>query len=122
MTRESYTEVSFYIVAHADDWQLFMQPNAYKDLVSIGTKIVFIITTAGDAGQEERYWCAREEGCKSCIRFCLAPLFEISESNGIKEINRHDISYWTAGNAICYFLRLPDGNLDGSGFQRYDYQ
>jgi hypothetical protein len=122
MTNEQYTEVSFYIVAHADDWQLFMQPNAFKDLVAPGHKVVFIIITAGDAGNEERYWRAREEGCKSSVRFCLAPFTDLSESDGIREFNNHPVHYWSANNAICYFLRLPDGNLDGSGFQRYNHQ
>jgi hypothetical protein len=122
MTNELYAEVSFYIVAHADDWQLFMQPNAYKDLVASGHKVVFIITTAGDAGNEVQYWRAREEGCKSSIRFCLAPLSALAESAGTRKCNHHEIYYWAANNAICYFLRLPDGNIDGSGFSKYNYQ
>src|SRR3954454_18953043 len=101
MTRESYAEVSFYIVAHADDWQLFMQPNAYKGLVDADHKVVFIVTTAGDAGNEERYWRAREEGCKSSIRFCLAPLSDISESGGTREFNNHPITFWSVSNLIC---------------------
>lgn len=122
MANEQFTNVSFYVVAHADDWQLFMQPNAYDDLVAQGSKVVFIITTAGDAGADETYWAAREEGLKSSIRYCLAPLATVSESSGTKEFNQHTINYWSVNNATCHFLRLPDGNLDGNGFSTYQYQ
>ncbi|GEO11382.1 PIG-L family deacetylase [Segetibacter aerophilus] len=122
MPHTAFAKICFYIVAHADDWQLFMQPNAYEDLVAPGTKVVFIITTAGDAGNDQAFWSAREEGCKSSIRFCLAPLTDLTESSGSVEINNHLINYWSANNCVIYFLRLPDGNLDGSGFQRYNNQ
>ncbi len=121
MPNEQFTKISFYVVAHADDWQLFMQPNAYNDLVAPGSKVVFIVTTAGDAGAGETYWLAREEGSKSSLRFCLAPLAALSESSGTKEFNQHTINYWSVNNATCYFLRLPDGNLKGNGFSLYHY-
>ena len=69
--------VTFYVVAHADDWQLFMNPDAFKDITMPDSKVVFIVTTAGDAGKEDNYWKAREEGMKSSIRFCLAPFITI---------------------------------------------
>lgn len=121
MVNEQFTVISFYIVAHADDWQLFMQPNVYKDLVTPGSKVVFIITTAGDAGADETYWAAREEGLKSSLRFCLAPLAGLKESSGTKKFNFHTINYGLINNATCYFLRLPDGNQDGSGFQARNF-
>jgi hypothetical protein len=118
----SYSKANFYVVAHADDWQLFMQPNAYYDLITPDGKVIFIITTAGEAGADEAFCSAREEGCKSSIRFCLAPLGSVLESSGTREINSHPIRYWSANSVTCYFLRLPDGNLDGSGFSSYNYQ
>ncbi len=122
MPVEPSAEISFYIVAHADDWQLFMQPNAYNDLVAANSKVIFIITTAGDAGAGEKYWRAREEGCKSSVRFCLAPLANFAETSGTNDLNTHTIHYWLANNASCYFLRLPDGNLDANGFSSLGYQ
>lgn len=119
---EAFPEVSFYIVAHADDWQLFMQPNAYKDIVSQKSEVVFIVTTAGDAGADETYWYSREEGMKSSIRLCLAPLGNIAETTGTCNFHGHIISYWSINNATCYFLRLPDGNLDSNGFVKYQHQ
>lgn len=121
MPDEQYTEISFYVVAHADDWQLFMHPNVYNDLIAPTGKVIFIITTAGDAGAEEAYWASREEGTKSSVRFCLAPLTTLLQSTGTREFNGHTINYWSANNATCYFLRLPDGNLDGNGFAAHDH-
>lgn len=115
-------EVSFYIAAHADDWQLFMNPNVFLDLINPENKVVIIITTAGDAGKTSAYWTAREEGCKSSVRFCIAPHSCIKECTGIREINQHFIHYWSANNVTCYFLRLPDGNMDGNGYSRNYYQ
>lgn len=122
MADEEFKEISFYIVAHADDCQLFMQPNIYNDLVATDSKVVCIITTAGDAGANKTYWAAREEGLKSSLRFCLAPLAALSQFSGTKRFNDHAINYWSVNNATCYFLRLPDGNLDGNGFSAQHYQ
>jgi len=43
-------KVSFYFVAHEDDWQLFMNPSAFEDVANAKVRTVFIHTTAGDAG------------------------------------------------------------------------
>lgn len=122
MPNQSATKVSFYIIAHADDGQLFMQPNIYNDLTAPDSKAVFVITTAGDAGMGKTYWQAREEGLKGSIRFCMAPLLSLSESNGKKEFNNHIVHYWSVNNVTAYFLRLPDGGLDGKGFTKNQYQ
>jgi hypothetical protein len=121
MNTQLLEKISFYIVAHADDWQLFMQPLAYKDILS-KNKVVFIITTAGDAGMAESYWRAREEGLKSSIRFCIASFTACNESSGIIKLNEHSINYWSVNNIKCYFLRLPDGNLNGSGYEKHAHQ
>lgn len=112
----SFTEISIYVMAHADDCQLFMQPQMFRNLVDEKHKNVFIITTAGDAGFEEKFWKAREEGFKSSVRFCLAPLGEITESTAVTTINEHRLFFCRINNSIIYFLRLPDGNLDSAGF------
>ena len=43
-------KVSFYFAAHQDDWQLFMNPSAFQDVIGGAVKTVFIHVTAGDAG------------------------------------------------------------------------
>jgi hypothetical protein len=100
-----------------------MQPNAWQDLVEGNNhKVSFIITTAGDAAYSETYWRAREEGSKSSIRFCLAPRVSLIENVGIANFNGHPINFWKVNHVVCYFLRLPDGNLDGNGFAIHDYE
>lgn len=118
----SFNKISFYIVAHADDWQLFMCPNVYNDLAAPDCKVIFIITTAGDAGMGTKFWLAREEGLKSSIRFCIAPYAAKKESVGEREFGNHTISFCELNNTITYFLRLPDGNLDGKGFSACNFQ
>ena len=119
---QHFDKISFYIVAHADDWQLFMHPAVYGDLIAPDCKVIFIIATAGDAGLNEHYWRAREEGSKSSVRFCLAPLAKLSESGGERNFNNHRIHYWSVNNTASYFLRLPDGGLNGKGFATCNYQ
>ena len=109
-------DISFYIVAHADDWQLFMNPNVFLDITDGKSRVVIILTTAGDAGNGEEFWTAREEGCKSSIRFCIAPHDNVKEVSGTINVKKHPINYWSANNVLCYFFRLPDGNRDGEGF------
>src|SRR6185312_13570242 len=43
-------KVSFYFAAHEDDWQLFMNPSAFQDVLGAAGKTVFVYVTAGDAG------------------------------------------------------------------------
>jgi hypothetical protein len=43
-------KVSVYFAAHEDDWQLFMNPSAFKDVIKDAAKTVFVHVTAGDAG------------------------------------------------------------------------
>ncbi len=118
LKNHSLKTVTFYVVAHADDWQLFMNPDAFKDITKAENKLVFIVTTAGDAGKKDNYWKAREEGMKSSIRFCLAPFTSvINSTQGAKKIKDNAVNFWSANHIICYFLRLPDGGLDGNGFE-----
>src|SRR5689334_1974389 len=66
--------VSVFTVAHQDDWQLFMNPAAYRAMDEPQEKAVFIHVTAGDAGagaggDPVPYYLAREEGALRAVRF-----------------------------------------------------
>ena len=68
--------VAFYFGAHPDDWQLFMNPNAYYDVQKPSNRVVFIYVTAGDAGlglgnggRAQPYYLARENGAKLSVKF-----------------------------------------------------
>lgn len=109
--------VSFYIVAHADDWQLFMFPEVFHDIRNDNVKTVIIVTTAGDAGMDENYRRAREEGCKSSVRLCLIDKAETAEEGLVKKVRGRILRAWRMENVTCYFLAIPDGGISGEGFQ-----
>ena len=87
-----YSGISFYVIAHQDDWQLFMGSEAFNDIRAFdkatpqyaSKKVVFIYTTAGnihddddvktcvckdpyDTSSRLPYWKVREAGTKNSI-------------------------------------------------------
>jgi hypothetical protein len=114
--------IAFFISAHPDDWQLFMNPNASIDLLTPDVRVVFLHVTAGDAGLDTTYWNAREQGAIASVRFRWAPSAGVNESCGTKTFNGRPIRFWSCANSIAYFMRLPDGFPDGSGSASYAYQ
>ncbi|MDO4264529.1 MAG: PIG-L family deacetylase [Deinococcus sp.] len=117
-----WDEVSFYVVAHQDDWQLFMNPGAYAESQEENTKMVFIYTTAGDAGRRsltpgESYILAREEGAERSIRF-LSDVSTVSHKPAVRSrvnVGGHLIRRVAYGNTVSYYLRLPDGGTGEPG-------
>lgn len=120
-------DVDYYFVAHPDDWQLFMSANAHDDVVYYDSKVVFVTLTAGDGGAGDGgegfipYYKARENGSLKSAQFLAniqSPGLKLKQTN--PTINQHAIKKYVYKNTVCYFLRLPDGNLDGSGFDGPD--
>src|SRR4028119_2189788 len=108
------TSVAFYIGAHQDDWQLFMSPQAYYDLVTSGTRVIFIYTTFGEAG-DIRWGQGRSAGAISSIQYALHhPIVLVLPER--REINGHPIATVPLANTCSYYLNVPDGNGDGNGF------
>jgi hypothetical protein len=123
--------VAFYYSAHEDDWQLFMNPSAFRD-VRDGVKTVFVHVTAGDAGlgtknggRKHPYYLAREHGAECAMRFMAdagdyrAPI-ELAAAS--VTINGHAIRRVTYRDMVAYFLRLPDGSPEGTGYPNTTYQ
>lgn len=117
--------VAFYFGAHEDDWQLFMNPNAYEDVHRPATKVVFVYLTAGDAGaglgngdRSQPYYLARENGAKLSVKFMVDalrdPAIPVSTT---ALLAGHPVNTWRYGNTVSYFLRLPDGNPQGTGYE-----
>ena len=123
--------VSYYFSAHQDDWQLFMNPSAFRDVLDGNTKCVFIHMTAGDAGlgtgsgsRKHPYYFARENGAESAIRFMAdsdnrPPVEQIAST---MTFNGHPIRRVSYRNSVAYFLRVPDGSPDGTGYADTGYQ
>jgi hypothetical protein len=123
-------KVSFYFAAHEDDWQLFMNPNAFEDVLGSAAKTVFVHVTAGDdglgtgtGGRKYPYYLARENGAIDAIRFMEdADRMPIADSTGHMIFNGHPIYRVGYRNTIGYFLRLPDGDASGAGFAGTGFQ
>ena len=103
--------VAFYVTAHQDDWQLFRGQQAWSDIKS-GARIVFVYLTAGDGGgtMAPGWWQAREQGALESCRLVTGPnplLWNVTWFNG------RPITGCDCGNTSSFFLRLPDGSLDG---------
>ena len=119
-------KVSFYFAAHEDDWQLFMNPSAFKDVIKDAAKTVFVHVTAGDAGagtgtngRRFPYYRARENGAEAAIRFMAdADSIPGERTESYAEFNGHRIYRIAYRNTVSYFLRVPDGNPFGGGYPR----
>ena len=123
-------KISFYFAAHEDDWQLFMNPSAFQDVIAGAAKTVFIHVTAGDAGlgtgsgdRKYPYYLARENGAKQAVRF-MADVDDVPVSPAVSSMsfNGHPIHRVSYRNTVSYFLRLADGNPLGSGYSHTGFQ
>jgi hypothetical protein len=123
-------KVSFYFAAHADDWQLFMNPSAFEDVTTGASKTVFVHITAGDAGlgisaggRKHPFYLARENGAETAIRFMTdADNIPADKKSSQMTLNDHKVYRVAYGTAVSYFLRLPDGNGLGTGYAETGFQ
>ena len=114
--------VRFYVHAHQDDWQFFMADQVLAHLPS-DVATVFIYTTAGDRGDEQKYWQARESGALAS-QILLADAARSAPSSlacGLVSLRQHSLQRCIYGATVAYFMRLPDGGSvrSGMGFPRY---
>lgn len=122
----TYASTAVYVSAHPDDFVLFMNP--HRDVVRDDTKAVFVFVTAGDAGQGKGptsapYYLARENGAFRAVRF-MADAWNwntASPSSGRVTVNGHSIYRTVYKNTTTYYLRLPDGAGEGSGYPVHDW-
>lgn len=114
----------YFVVAHQDDWQLFMGDVVAKKLRT-GAPATFIYLTAGDDGRpDELYWQTRERAALQSTRFIAyaATAEAIDSSCSNVKVLAHSIRKCLIGNTESYFLRLPDGKRNGAGFAGRGYQ
>lgn len=117
-------KVSFYFAAHEDDWQLFMNPSAFEDVIGNAARTVFIHVTAGDAGlgigwggRKHPFYLARENGAETAIRFMAdADTSPTGKTASHMAFNGHSIYRVSYRSTVTYFLRVPDGNPSGTGY------
>ncbi len=109
------------VIAHQDDWQLFMGDVLTQRLRS-RNRAVFVYLTAGDDGRDSTYWQTRERAALGSTRIAAGIPVTESLACSTVQIRDHSIRKCNLGNTESYFLRLPDGKRDGKGFARYGYQ
>ena len=113
--------VNIVLVAHQDDWQLFMG-DVIAGRIQSGAGVVFIYLTAGDDGRDSLYWTTRERGALESTRIAVGLALDTTLTCSTVKALEHAIRKCTIANTESYFLRLPDGRRDGRGFARYSYQ
>lgn len=107
------------VVAHQDDDLYFMTPDIITDLADSKTHTVLYLT-AGDAGSTDpTYWQNREVG----VRAAYSLLLDDAGSWTLGTETFAGITVHTAvlGRVKHIYLRLPDGNQDGTGWASTDY-
>ncbi len=108
------------IVAHQDDDLLF-QSTDLLNAVKAGDCVRTVFVTAGDAGGGQDYWLSRENGAKAAYSQMLdidGPGYWISRKIQIAEHQTVTLVQPVGDpRVMLVFMRLPDGNIDGSGFQ-----
>ena len=130
-TESSFQRASCYFAAHPDDWQLFMNPSAFLDVLDKDAKVILVHMTAGDAGlgvgtggRKQPYYKAREHGAEMACRFMadVADSMPGQQITSSVRINEHSIWRIQYRNTVSYFLRLPDGSCTGAGYPQTHHQ
>ncbi len=109
-------------VAHPDDDLLFLSPDLIHEIqASRNVRTVYL--TSGDAGLHSSYWQDRESG----VRAAYAEMAGVANTwtHSDAGVAGHPISVFTLTNqrnVSLAFMRLPDGDVHGSGFASNDYQ
>lgn len=121
--RPGGTSLDAVIVAHQDDWQLFMG-DVIARRIQTGGPVVFVYLTAGDDGRDSIYWATRERGVLQSTRIAagVAPGDNSVDQCSTVRIQDHAIRKCTIANTESYFLRLPDGHRNGIGFALHSFQ
>lgn len=104
------------IVAHADDDLLFLNPDLLH-AIQAGHNVRTLFLIAGDSGMNKEHWQSRELGAQAAYaQMCGVANAWHQTDAGIAE---HPMPVFTLADyptVSLAFMRLPDGNIDGSGF------
>lgn len=110
------------IVAHEDDDLLFLNPDLLH-AIQAGRKVRTLFLTAGDSGMGAEHWRNRELGAQAAYaQMCGVDNSWTQTDVGIAE---HPIPVFTLSSypaVSLVFMRLPDGNINGTGFASTHYQ
>ncbi|MGI8447421.1 MAG: DUF7402 domain-containing protein [Streptosporangiaceae bacterium] len=104
------------MVAHEDDDLLFISPDLLH-AVRAGGVVRTVYLTAGDDGMPASYWMERENGPRAAYALMAGTANSWTQSDA--GVPGHPIPLYTLSgnpNISLACMRLPDGNLNGSGF------
>lgn len=117
----SNAPVDIVIVAHADDWQVFLG-DVVVDRLRDGRRGVFIYLTAGDHGRDSVYWRRRETAALQSTRVALGISPRVIAHCDTLMVSVHPVLRCQLGSSDSFFFRLPDGNRNGHGFARNGFE
>lgn len=104
------------IVAHQDDDLLFQSP-ALLHNVQHGQCVRTVYLTAGDSGDPAWYWMGREAGVEAAYAQMAGVSNNWTTSDAAISGHPVHLRVLTGKPTISLvYLRLPDGNMNGSGF------
>ncbi len=109
------------VVAHQDDDLLFVNPDVLLDAAA-GKCLQTIFITGGDAGRGISYVQARENGSRAAYANMLGVSNSWTSSDA--GVPGQPITRWTLNSApqvSLVFMRIPDGNVGGTGFANTGY-
>lgn len=113
------------LVAHEDDDILFMNYDIAAAIAN-GEAMTTVFVTAGDAGRDQSYWAAREDGARAAYSVYAGSTDWVHET---VELSHGEEQFSIATSYLAdrpeirlYFLRLPDGFRGGDGSGRNGYE
>ena len=110
------------IVAHEDDDLLFLSPDLLH-AIQLGRAVRTIFLTAGDSGAATDYWQSREFGVQAAYaQMCGVANSWTQADAGITDCSIPIFTLTKHPSVSLAFIRLPDGNINGSGFSSTHYQ
>jgi LmbE family N-acetylglucosaminyl deacetylase len=113
---------SLYVIAHADDSILFQNPDLQRDIAA-GLCVRTVVVTAGDAGDTSTYWLQREAGLEAAYAEMAGAADAWAQTDVGVAAHPMPLATLTARpNVSIVFMRLADGNSNGSGFGAYGFQ
>ncbi|KAA8646984.1 uncharacterized protein ATNIH1004_005663 [Aspergillus tanneri] len=110
------------IVAHQDDDLLFLSPDLLHN-VHGNEPLRTIFLTAGDAGNDAAYWTRRQEGSMAAYAMMAGvPNEWTPEDAGYDNVHIPMFTLEGKPDISLVYLQLPDGNMDGSGFESTNHE
>lgn len=113
---------SVYVAAHEDDSFLYESPDLARDIAA-GRCVETIVVTAGDAGLGSAYWHDRERGAEAAYAQ-IAGVADTwtSADAGVPGHPMPRLTLTAKPTVTLVFMRIVDGNMDGSGFAATGFQ